>query len=361
MVSIHRTRQIARAAIYGGGGLLGIGAATIGVAAAQTQQAKRTIGLRRDAPPYSDRRFGRGKGTSRRLVILGDSVAAGLGADHHFETIGAHLAQLVADHGRQPVLLSTVAEVGARSRDLDDQVSRALHYRPDVAVVIIGANDVTHAVRPQVSVRRLDLAVRRLRAAGVQVVVGTCPDLGTVQPIRPPLRWYVRQQSRTLAAAQTVAVVEAGARAVSLGDLLGPEFRARPTQLFSSDRFHPSTAGYEAVAQVLAPSVLAIFSGAAGDILPELYEPAAVEALTAIAASAAEAPGTEVAPDPAGGQGRGFRARWGLGRNHRAMAGAAGTGPLPDSRSERAEPRGTVDPSNGAAPVHQPPDSGRRR
>lgn len=335
MVSIHRTRQIARAAVYGGGGLLGIGAAAVGVAAAQTQQAKRTIGPRRLAPPYSDRRFGPTKGTSRRLVVIGDSVAAGLGAEHHTQTVGAHLAQLVADYSRHPVLLTTVAEVGARSRDLDDQVTRALHYRPHVAVVIIGANDVTHAVRPQVSVRRLDLAVRRLRSAGVQVVVGTCPDLGTVQPIRPPLRWYVRQQSRTLAASQTVAVVEAGGRAVSLGDLLGPEFRARPGQLFSSDRFHPSAAGYEAVAQALAPSVIAALSrGAAGEIMPELYSPRAVAALTAIAASAAEAPGTEVTPEPR----RGFRARWGRGHAGEAVPGLE----VPDSQSDAPDGRGTV-------------------
>lgn len=344
MVSITRTRQIARAAIYGGGGLLGIGAAAIGVGAAQVELARRTIGPRRAAAPYSDRRFGRSKGPSRRLVLIGDSVAAGLGADHPDSTIGAHLAQLVADHSRQAVMLSTVAEIGARSRDLDDQVTRALHYRPHVAVVIIGGNDVTHAVRPQISVRRLDLAVRRLRAAGVQVVVGTCPDLGTIQPIRPPLRWYVRQQSRTLAAAQTVAVVEAGCRAVSLGDLLGPEFTARPTQLFGTDRFHPSTQGYEAVAQVLAPSVLAAFSrGEAGEILPELYDPAAVEALTAMAASAAEAPGTEVVSD----SGRGFRTRWLRTRS----TSRAGESP---SLSEAPGSRGTVDPSSPqAAPHHQ--------
>ena len=39
-------------------------------------------------------------------------------------------------------------------------------------------------------------------------------------------RLLARKWSRDLAAAQTVAVVEAGGRTVSLGDLLGPEFAA---------------------------------------------------------------------------------------------------------------------------------------
>jgi hypothetical protein len=162
-------------------------------------------------------------------------VAAGLGAGAA-DTIGDLGA--VADYTGQGVVLSNVAVVGARPRDLGDQVSRAVHYRPHVAVIIIGER--CHPPRPQVSVRYLAAAVRRLREQGIQVVMGTTPDLGTIPPFRPPLQWLAREWSRTLAAAQAVAVVQAGGRAVSLGDLLGPEFAVRHSQLFSADRFHPS-------------------------------------------------------------------------------------------------------------------------
>ena len=64
--------------------------------------------------------------------------------------------------------------------------------------------------------RHLSEAVRTLRDAGVEVVVGTCPDLGTVRPIPPPLRQVARAWSRRLAAAKTIAVVEQGGRTVSL-------------------------------------------------------------------------------------------------------------------------------------------------
>ena len=63
-----------------------------------------------------------------------------------------------------------------------------------------------------------------MREAGIEVVVGTCPDLGTIRPIAPPLRQVARRWSRRLAAGQAIAVVEAGGRAVSLGTILGPEF-----------------------------------------------------------------------------------------------------------------------------------------
>ena len=101
------------------------------------------------------------------------------------------------------------------------------------------------------------MAVARLRDGGSEVVVGTCPDLGTVRPIRPPLRNVMRRTSRRLAQSQGVAVRAAGGWPVSLGHVLGPEFAARPREMFSSDQFHPSAAGYAAMVGVLGPVVLA--------------------------------------------------------------------------------------------------------
>ena len=98
------------------------------------------------------------------------------------------------------------------------------------------------------------------------MVVATCPDLGTIQPIQPPLRWLARRWSRQLAAAQTVAVVEAGGRTVSLGDLLGPRFAAAPDRMFGDDRFHPSVEGYRAAAEVVLPSALAALGVDAGSL-----------------------------------------------------------------------------------------------
>ena len=120
---------------------------------------------------------------------------------------------------------------------------------------MVGANDVTHRVPQAAAVRDLARAVETLRAAGAAVVVGTCPDLGTVAPLWQPLRGFARVHSRRMARAQTVAVVEAGGISVSLGDLLGPEFGASP-QLWSADRFHPSAAGYRRVVEVLLPAAL---------------------------------------------------------------------------------------------------------
>ena len=85
----ERVRRIAVSAAKGGGGLLGVGTAlagaAIGVVAVQARMARRAIGPRRSVPPYADGRYFPGGdrsrgGTSLRLVVLGDSGAAGLGA-----------------------------------------------------------------------------------------------------------------------------------------------------------------------------------------------------------------------------------------------------------------------------------------
>lgn len=262
----ERVRRIAVVAAKGGGGLLGVGTAlagaAIGVVVFQAAMARRAIGPRRTVPPYADGRYlppGEvvARGTSLRLAVLGDSGAAGLGAEQADQTPGGVLArELAAASGRQ-VVLTNAAVVGARSSDLAAQVDRVLGVRPHVVMIMIGANDVTHRVRPQESVRLLGEAVRRLREAGTEVVVGTCPDLGTVQPLAVPLRQYARRMSRELAAAQHIGVLENGGRPVPLGEILREVVEAEPDLYFSADRFHPSARGYAACAHAMLPEVLA--------------------------------------------------------------------------------------------------------
>jgi hypothetical protein len=187
-------------------------------------------------------------------------------------------------------------------------------------VILIGANDVTHRASQVAAVQHLAEAVRRLCAGGAEVVVGTCPDLGAIQPIKPPLRWLARRWSRQMAAAQTVAVVEAGGRTVSLGDLLGPRFAAEPHRMFSWDRFHPSAAGYAAAVAALLPTALTAL-GTADRQRPQLSAGEGVTSLPQAAHEAAKVAGTEVSPARVAGRESGPAGRWALLRHRRAWFG----------------------------------------
>lgn len=322
--------RIAAAAMYGGGGLGALGAlgvASYGLLRAEAKVARRLIGNAKGTPPDSTGWYGRSRpGPALRIALLGDSSAAGYGVHRVEETPGAHLASGVSREVDRRVYLREVCQVGAQSSDLADQVERTLPMHPDIAVILIGANDVTHSVLPSDSVRHLASAVRTLRQAGVAVLVGTCPDLGTVRPIPQPLRQLVRAWSRRLAAAQTIVTLEEGGRTVSLATALGAEFDAAPALFFGPDRFHPSAAGYRALAGVLIPSVLAAL-GLREDEADELPTHGVLP-LERAAVEAAKHTGTELEGTSVEGHERGVLGRWAsLMHRRRAAMEAATTAP----------------------------------
>ncbi|MBD0420637.1 SGNH/GDSL hydrolase family protein [Streptomyces sp. NPDC052309] len=307
MTSMSRARvarRIAAGAAYGGGGIGLAGAATVGLLLAEVQLARRRVGNGTSGRvPNAEGLYGGTLPTSGepplRLAMLGDSTAAGQGVHRAGQTPGALLASGLAAVAERPVRLRSVAVPGACSDDLDRQVALVLadpDRVPDICVIMIGANDVTHRMPATRSVRHLAGAVRRLRTAGAEVVVGTCPDLGTIEPVRQPLRWLARRASRQLAAAQTIGVVEQGGRTVSLGDLLGPEFAENPRELFGPDSYHPSAEGYATAAMAVLPTVCAALGlWPAEEERPDALRREGFLPVARAAAEAASEAGTEVA------------------------------------------------------------------
>jgi lysophospholipase L1-like esterase len=288
-----------------------LGAGLYGLLRAEAMLARRLIGDAREAPPNATGWYGRHRpAPAIRVAVLGDSGMAGYGVERVEDTPGAHLASGISAYAGRRVYLGAYAVVGAQSSDVMAQVERALMIEPDVVVISVGTNDVTHSVSIGTSVTHLSAAVRRVRDAGIEVVVGTCPDLGTVRPINPPLRQVAREWSRRLAKAQSIAAVQAGARSVSLATILGPEFDSRPMDLFGPDRFHPSAEGYASFAAVLQPTVLAALGLLpVEDAAPQVSRGEGVLPLAKAAFEAARTPGTELDGSETGAGRRGVRGR----------------------------------------------------
>jgi lysophospholipase L1-like esterase len=246
---------------------------------AQARVARRAIGkpLGEDVVPQ-DKVFKKRLGDPVDLLLLGDSIAAGLGAERRKHTLGGQLARRLARRTQRAVRLRTVARVGAETSMLHEQLAALPpRYTAAVAVIVVGGNDVTHRVRVADSVQDLATVVERLRAVGTEVVVGTCPDLGALRPVPQPLRALAGRSSRQLAAAQAQVVTASGGYAVSLAHVAGPYFLTRPDEMFALDRFHPSAAGYRRTAKALLPSVLAALGVA--DRLPFGHHPPATRGL----------------------------------------------------------------------------------
>ncbi len=257
-VSKHLTRAgVALAVVSGIGG--GTAYAARGLLVRQAAQARRAIGKPLgEHAPAADRHWKKKYGETVDLLLLGDSIAAGLGAEKAKHTLGGRLARGVARRAGRSVRLRTAAVVGSESSMLAAQLATLpATYVPDVAVIVVGGNDVTHRVPVADSVRHLVGAIDALRGRGAEVVVGTCPDLGALRPVPQPLRAIGSRASRQLATAQRTAALEHGARVVSLAHVVGPFFITNPEEMFSLDRFHPSAQGYKRTAAAMLPSVLA--------------------------------------------------------------------------------------------------------
>ena len=254
---LDRRRALAGAAAVGGVAVVALAGRQ--VLRLQAQVARRAIGKPLGEDTHrSDRVYKKKHGDPIDLLLLGDSIAAGLGAETPKHTLGAQLARRLAKRTRRSVRLHTAAHVGSETSMLRAQLAAlAPGYSADVAVIVVGGNDVTHRVRTSLSRQHLAEAVGALRDRGTEVVVGTCPDLGALTAVPQPLRTLARIASRQLAAAQREVVTELGGRAVSLADVVGPFFVAQPDEMFAIDRFHPSGAGYRRTAKALLPSVLA--------------------------------------------------------------------------------------------------------
>jgi lysophospholipase L1-like esterase len=247
----------------------------------QADKARQVIPKAWDAPPRADGVYTAGGGPVERwtrgvefdlhLMIFGDSTATGYGCEVADEVPGVLIARGLAELSGKRIRLSTKAIVGATSKGLSGQIDAMFVAGPppDAAVIMIGANDITRPNGIGPSARRLGRAVRRLRASGAVVVVGTCPDFGVITAIPQPLRWYTRGRGLRLARAQASAVRSAGGVPVPFSDLLAPEFRKAPEQLFSPDMFHPSAAGYALAAKQLLPALCNALGEFIGGSQPE--------------------------------------------------------------------------------------------
>jgi lysophospholipase L1-like esterase len=190
-----------------------------------------------------------------RLVVLGDSIGYGQGARHPDERLGPRLAVELTAAGFD-VDLHVLAVPGSTSAELDPQVRRAEPLRPDLAVVVIGANDLARFVPPADASRALRTAVAGLQAAGADVVVVPAPDMSIVPFVPPALRALVQSACSALQRQQAEVARDAGVAFADIGPAVGAAFSADP-QMFSADRFHPSSAGYARIAEALAPTVVA--------------------------------------------------------------------------------------------------------
>lgn len=211
-----------------------------------------------DDPLDLDGVFGAGEGAPLRLVVLGDSTAAGIGVDEAADAYPTLLATRLAEATGRTVELTALGIAGARVADVaDEQAPAAARLDPDVVVVAIGANDVTHLTSLGDVRAGMEEALRALTETGASVVVAGAPDM-RAPAWHQPLRYLAGFRGRQVTAAIEDAARAEGAAVVALADETGHFFEDDPDAHFSEDEFHPGPLGYRRWADAIFPVLLEV-------------------------------------------------------------------------------------------------------
>jgi lysophospholipase L1-like esterase len=127
---------------------------------------------------------------------------------------------------------------------------------PDLVLIEIGGNDVTHLSPIRTVRRQMGSALDRLRAQGVHVVVSGPPHMGTSRAFPQPLRALSGWRGQAVRRAIEAQVRQRKIDYIDLSAGTHEQFRRHPLKYYSEDWFHPGPGGYRLWAEVMYPTVL---------------------------------------------------------------------------------------------------------
>ena len=196
-----------------------------------------------------------GRGPPLRLLVAGDSGAAGVGAPTQDQGLCGQLVRCLSPH--HTVHWCVLAANGLDSPGLLKLLEEAPSARFDVVVLSIGANDATVLLSPHQWARwqnRLAALIEH-RFGPALLVHSAVPPMHACLVLPQPLRWFMgrwaRQMNETLAGmlpAHSARVMHwHPATTTTLG--------------MAMDGIHPSSTGYAVWAEGLSPHILASVAG----------------------------------------------------------------------------------------------------
>lgn len=186
-------------------------------------------------------------------VAIGASDAVGVGARDP-ETEG-WVPRFGARLGSNVRVINLGVSGSTLGQALDEQVGPALDAQPDVVTVWLAVNDLNARVPLDQYAAQLDTLLTQLDGTHARVLVGNVPDLGRLAAYRgidpAPLQAEVDRWNQVIAETTT-------RHGATLVDLYArwQEVAQHPEYL-SVDGFHPSSEGYQALAEVFGEAVSA--------------------------------------------------------------------------------------------------------
>jgi len=193
-----------------------------------------------------------GSGKPLRLIIAGDSSAIGVGAATQDEGLAVPLTRALAAKLESAVHWQLVGKTGLTSEGVLSQLTHGEIQPADIALVVLGANDITTetSLRRALRHRSEIVSLLRERAGVTHIVFPGVPEMQVFPALPHPLAWYAglhasrnnRAQARWARQHRDVHHVDISG--LARADLMG------------ADGYHPSPALYALVANRLADFIL---------------------------------------------------------------------------------------------------------
>jgi lysophospholipase L1-like esterase len=196
-----------------------------------------------------------GDGETLKLLIVGDSAAAGVGVDQQSDALAGQLSDALAAHYQ--VQWQLLAKSGNTCADVL-QMLEVLTPQPfDVVMLSVGVNDVTHFTRSAHWVNKLTavLALLASKFSVKKVLLCSIPPMQFLQAIPQPLRWWLGQRAERLNT-QLAMLAENTTGGIRLS--LDQPFESN---YLADDGFHPSKIAYRIWAEQAAQAIKSSLQG----------------------------------------------------------------------------------------------------
>ena len=193
-------------------------------------------------------------GTGRqklRLLVVGDSSAAGVGVARQAQALAQPLAAALAQRLDGAVAWQLIAQTGVNTAEARALVERTVVPPADVVVTALGVNDVSSQTAANEFVEQTARLWSELqqRSGARWAVVSGLPPMHMLTAVPHPLRWYLGRYAAALDTAVGDWAGRQGLGFCALRWTTDPAFLA-------PDGFHPGPALYPQWAERLADLIV---------------------------------------------------------------------------------------------------------
>jgi lysophospholipase L1-like esterase len=195
-----------------------------------------------------------------RLLVVGDSTAAGVGVETQDQALAPRIARELVGHGHGAVSWQVIARTGLSARATLGLMASSKILPADVMVTALGINDVLEQISTGQWLRYLNAIHHHGRGrAGVRHTVHCAPPRLDLLPLLPGVMKWVMGGAALMLDEALLTYVN-GARRRSRYVMPYDPTRDAPATWLSADGFHPSGALYERWAAGLAAHIHTVIS-----------------------------------------------------------------------------------------------------